>query len=78
MANPRLLLSRWIAASRPRTLPLAVAPVLVGIALAAFETGGFAPATALATLLAAVAIQIGTNLHNDASDFERGTDTEDR
>ena len=78
MADPRLLLSRWIAASRPRTLPLAVAPVLVGIALAAFETGGLAPATALATLLAAVAIQIGTNLHNDASDFERGTDTEDR
>ena len=78
MADPRLKLSRWIAAGRPRTLPLAVAPVLVGIALAAFETGGLAPATALATLLAAVAIQVGTNLHNDASDFERGTDTQDR
>jgi len=71
-------LARWVAAGRPRTLPLAVAPVLAGIALATFATGVLDLPTALATLLAAVAIQVGTNLHNDAADFERGTDTEDR
>jgi 1,4-dihydroxy-2-naphthoate octaprenyltransferase len=68
----------WMAAARPKTLPLAVAPVLAGIGLAAAQTGTLAPLTALATLLAAAAIQIGTNLHNDAADFERGTDTPDR
>jgi 1,4-dihydroxy-2-naphthoate octaprenyltransferase len=71
-------LGNWISTFRPRTLPLAGAPVLAGIALALFETGQLAPLTAFATLLAAVAIQIGTNLHNDAADFERGTDTPDR
>ncbi|MBK8639556.1 MAG: 1,4-dihydroxy-2-naphthoate octaprenyltransferase [Chromatiaceae bacterium] len=78
MPAPTVNLARWIAAGRPRTLPLAVAPVLAGIALAAFVTDGLELPTALATLLAAVAIQVGTNLHNDAADFERGTDTQDR
>lgn len=68
----------WIAAARPKTLLLSLAPALAGIGLAAAQTGGLASATALATLLAAVAIQVGTNLHNDAVDFERGTDTADR
>jgi len=74
----RTVFGRWVAAARPRTLSLAVAPVLAGIALALAERGTWAPFTAFATLLAAVAIQIGTNLHNDAADFERGTDTPDR
>ncbi|TVQ86269.1 MAG: 1,4-dihydroxy-2-naphthoate octaprenyltransferase [Chromatiaceae bacterium] len=69
---------RWLAAARPRTLPLAVTPVLAGILLALAESGRLAPLTALGTLLAAIAIQIGTNLHNDAADFERGTDTAHR
>ena len=71
-------LRRWVEAARPRTLWLAASPVLAGLLLAAAETGRFAPLTAAATLLAALAIQIGTNLHNDAADFERGTDTGER
>lgn len=68
----------WWTAARPRTLPLAATPVLAGIALAWAE--GAAPhwLAALATLLAALLIQIGTNLHNDAADHERGNDRPDR
>lgn len=67
----------WTAI-RPKTLPLAATPVLVGIALAWAE--GVAPrwGIGLATLFAALLIQIGTNLHNDAADHERGNDRADR
>lgn len=75
---PTTTLGRWIAAARPKTLLLSVSPVLAGIALAVVEAGTLAPLVALATLLAAIAIQIGTNLHNDAADYERGTDTAER
>lgn len=78
MTELALRLSRWVYAGRPRTLPLAAAPVLAGVALAASETGHLSVLAAVATLLSAVAIQVGTNLHNDAADFERGTDTEFR
>lgn len=71
-------LSRWVAAARPKTLLLAATPVVAGIGLAVAQTGRIAPFTALATLIAGVAIQVGTNLHNDAVDFERGTDTPER
>ena len=64
-------------AARPRTLPAAVAPVLVGTALAATEDR-FSVLTFLAALLGALFIQIGTNLSNDYSDARRGADTEDR
>jgi len=67
----------WIAASRPRTLPAAVAPVLVGTALAVSEDHFLALAF-VAALLGSVFIQIGTNLANDYSDARRGADTEDR
>src|SRR5918912_1107521 len=64
-------------AARPRTLPAAVAPVLVGTALgmtdADLRVGGF-----VAALLGAILIQVGTNLSNDYSDARRGADTEDR
>lgn len=68
----------WLTAVRPRTLPLAATPVLVGLAFAWAE--GAAPLwpLAAATLLAALLIQSGTNLHNDAADFERGNDTAER
>src|SRR3954466_15232421 len=67
----------WLMAARPRTLPAAVAPVLVGTALAATE-GTFKVLTFVAALLGALFIQVGTNLSNDYSDARRGADTEDR
>jgi 1,4-dihydroxy-2-naphthoate octaprenyltransferase len=67
----------WLMAARPRTLPAAVAPVLVGTALAG-QAGVFHPLTFMATLVGAVFIQVGTNLSNDYSDARRGADTEDR
>jgi 1,4-dihydroxy-2-naphthoate octaprenyltransferase len=67
----------WLMAARIRTLPAAVAPVLVGTALAGFQHV-FHPLRFLAALLAAMFIQIGTNLSNDYSDARRGADTEDR
>jgi 1,4-dihydroxy-2-naphthoate octaprenyltransferase len=67
----------WLMAARPRTLPAAVAPVLVGTALAGFAHV-FHPLRFLAALLSAIFIQVGTNLSNDYSDARRGADTEDR
>ena len=64
-------------AARPRTLPAAVAPVLVGTALAGLEHV-FHPLRFLAALLGALFIQVGTNLSNDYSDARRGADAEDR
>jgi 1,4-dihydroxy-2-naphthoate octaprenyltransferase len=57
----------WLMAARPRTLPAAVAPVLVGTALAGFG-GVFHPLRLVAALLGALFIQVGTNLSNDYSD----------
>ncbi len=66
----------WLAA-RPRTLSVAVAPVLVGSALAAAD-GRARPVAAAAALIGALLIQIGTNLVNDLVDGLRGTDGTDR
>jgi 1,4-dihydroxy-2-naphthoate octaprenyltransferase len=69
----------WFNAARPRTLPAAIAPVLVGTAVAWQQSdglprlGGF-----IAALIASILIQIGTNLANDYSDARRGTDSTDR
>src|SRR5687767_9986281 len=67
----------WAMAARPRTLPAAIAPVLVGTALAGSE-GQFRPFAFCAALVGSVFIQIGTNLSNDYSDARRGADTEER
>src|SRR3954466_6580204 len=67
----------WVVAARPRTLPAAVAPVLVGTALAGTE-GTVKPLRFACALIGSVFIQIGTNLANDYSDARRGADTEDR
>ena len=67
----------WLMAARPRTLPAAIAPVLVGTSLAGFAHV-FHPLRFLAALLGALFIQVGTNLSNDYSDARRGADTEDR
>jgi 1,4-dihydroxy-2-naphthoate polyprenyltransferase len=67
----------WLMAARPRTLPAAVAPVLVGTALAGYFHV-FHPLRFIAALVGAVFIQVGTNLSNDYSDARRGADAEDR
>jgi 1,4-dihydroxy-2-naphthoate octaprenyltransferase len=69
-------------ASRPRTLPAAVAPVIVGVAVA-FHDGGrgihdVRPLAALAALAAALLIQIGSNFANDLGDYTRGADARGR
>ncbi len=65
----------WIAGSRPRTLPAALAPVLAGTAIAHFERGAVWWKAALA-LVVALALQVGVNYANDYSDGIRGTDAE--
>jgi 1,4-dihydroxy-2-naphthoate polyprenyltransferase len=67
----------WLVAARPRTLPAAVAPVLVGTSLAGSEDA-FRPLAFVCALIGSVFIQVGTNLSNDYSDARRGADTEDR
>jgi 1,4-dihydroxy-2-naphthoate polyprenyltransferase len=67
----------WLMAARLRTLPAAVAPVLVGTSLA-LGGGSFRPLAFVAALLGAIFIQVGTNLSNDYSDARRGADNEDR
>ncbi|HEY0968416.1 MAG TPA: 1,4-dihydroxy-2-naphthoate polyprenyltransferase [Opitutaceae bacterium] len=67
----------WIAAARPKTLPAAVAPVLLGSALA-WRDGTFIAPAALSCLAFALLIQIGTNFANDYYDFVQGADTAER
>ena len=64
----------WILAARPPTLPAAVAPVLVGTAVAAVD-GSFSAGLFFQVLAASILIQILVNFANDLSDFRRGADT---
>jgi 1,4-dihydroxy-2-naphthoate polyprenyltransferase len=65
-------------AARPRTLPAAIAPVLVGTAAAVEASRDLRLGAFLAALVGSIFIQIGTNLANDYSDARRGADTADR
>ncbi len=65
----------WLIAARPRTLPAAIAPVLVGSGLAAGD-GAFRLGAGTAALVGALAIQVAANFANDASDAKRGADDE--
>lgn len=69
---------RWWVASRPRTLTMAVAPVLLGSCLAWSQDAAPNWLAFALTLLCAVLIQVGTNLLNDVSDHEKGNDGADR
>ena len=71
------LLRVWYLAARPKTLWAAVAPVMIGTAMA-YGDGGFHALAAVAALLGALLIQIGTNFCNDYADFKKGADTEAR
>jgi 1,4-dihydroxy-2-naphthoate octaprenyltransferase len=66
-------LSQWIEGARPRTLPAAVSPILVGTG-AAYQTGHVVWAYAVLALVVALALQVGVNFANDYSDGIRGTD----
>lgn len=74
LLSPSLLL----IAVRPKTLTLAVVPVVVGSALAWNDGASPSWTVFLVTLFSACCIQAGTNLFNDASDAERGNDRDDR
>ena len=67
----------WVLASRPKTLFAAVAPVLLGSALAFSHSKENLPA-AIAALFGAICIQIATNLANDYWDAKKGADTAER
>ena len=70
-------MNRWVAGARPRTLPAAVVPVLVGTGVAAGDAvpgSGVVAWRAGAALVVALALQVGTNFANDYSDGVRGTD----
>ncbi|GAB5521609.1 MAG: 1,4-dihydroxy-2-naphthoate polyprenyltransferase [Rhodothermales bacterium] len=64
-------------AARPKTLWAAVAPVVIGIAMAIAD-GVTHPLAATLAMLGAVLIQVGTNFYNDYADFKKGADTEER
>ena len=67
----------WLMAARPHTLPAAISPVVVGTGLALHD-GVFSPVVAVAALVGASLIQVGTNFANDYYDAEKGADTDER
>lgn len=70
----------WLLAARPKTLSGAAVPVMIGIALALYETrfSGFMPFPAILCILFAFLMQIDANFINDYFDFVRGNDDETR
>lgn len=77
MPAPEARWKIWLAAARPRTLPAAVAPVIVGSALA-WRAGAFDAGAAAICLAFALLVQVGANFANDYYDFGRGADTTGR
>lgn len=82
-ANPQILppahgWQRWWIASRPRTLTMAITPVLLGACLAWGDGAPVQLGIFVLTLACAVLIQVGTNLLNDVADHEKGNDRPDR
>jgi len=70
-------LQAWWLASRPKTLPAAMMPVIIGSAMA-YDHGQFLLGPALAALICALLIQVATNFSNDLVDFQTGSDTGER
>jgi len=67
----------WVMAARPKTLPVAFAPIIVGSAMA-WDDDGFHFLSMVIATLCATLITIGTNFCNDFSDFAKGADTDER
>ena len=67
----------WLMAARPQTLPAGAAPVVVGAGVA-YGAGAFRALPALAALVGALLLQVGTNFANDYYDAVNGTDTDER
>jgi len=75
--NMQASLSLWIKGARPRTLPAAVAPVLVGAACASIDSSAdHAWANGFLALVVSLALQVAVNFANDYSDGVRGTDAQ--
>lgn len=72
-SSPGPTLAHWVAGARPRTLPAAVAPVLAGTGIAAYDGSAVVWKAVLAAVVA-LALQVGVNYANDYSDGVRGTD----
>ena len=72
-AEGSVTIRNWVAGARPRTLPAAVVPVVVGTGVA-IGYGRFSGWRAVAALIVALALQVGVNYANDYSDGIRGTD----
>ncbi|HEY9494935.1 MAG TPA: 1,4-dihydroxy-2-naphthoate polyprenyltransferase [Intrasporangium sp.] len=66
-------LAQWIEGARPRTLPAAISPILIGSG-AAYQTGHIVWGYVVLAALVALALQVGVNYANDYSDGVRGTD----
>jgi len=77
MTKPTASLKIWFMALRPKTLTAAVAPMMIGTAMAVESGGGHVP-IAVVCLLTALLLQIGTNIANDYYDFQKGVDSVDR
>ena len=72
------MLRPWLLAARPKTLAAAVVPVLAGTALAAYGPASIDWWLFACTLAGALLIQVATNFVNDALDFKKGADTDER
>ena len=71
-------ISAWWTAFRPNTLIVSIAPVFIGISLSVRDNNFSSYFVAILTLLAAILIQIGTNLINDLYDYIKGADNKQR
>ncbi len=78
MSNPVSQMKAWILASRPRTLPVSVVPIVVATAFASKQVDHLNWLLVVFALLCSWCIQIGTNIVNDALDFIKGADGEGR
>jgi 1,4-dihydroxy-2-naphthoate octaprenyltransferase len=76
-AEDKTNINAWMLAARPRTLPAAIAPVVLGSAVAVADHS-FVWLPAFAALMVALLLQIGVNLANDYFDYLKGIDTQDR